>query len=88
MGQSLILTSTSVIQPMVEAVYARGTEVDGSDRTARYETFLIAPGARTAVNLSSGLQIVPGFAVPIGLGASKGERGMFFYLSFEHRFTR
>jgi hypothetical protein len=86
-GQSLILTSSNVIQPMVEAVYARGSEVSGAGRTVDVESFLIAPGARMAFNFSSGLQIVPGFAVPIGLGASKGERGMFFYLSFEHRFT-
>ncbi len=33
------------------------------------------------------LQIVPGFAVPIGVGPSSGDRGMFFYLSFEQPFT-
>ena len=87
-GQSLILTASSLIQPMLEAVYSRGTEVTGSDRTSSVESFLVAPGARMAINFDSGLQVVPGLAVPIGIGPSSGERGVFFYLSFEHAFRR
>ena len=87
-GQSVILTSSSLIQPMLEAVYSRGTEVTGTDRTSSIESFVLAPGARLAFNFDSGLQIVPGFAVPIGIGPSSGERGVFFYLSFEHAFRR
>ena len=30
---------------------------------------------------------VPGIAVPIGVGPSAGEKGMIFYLSFEHPFA-
>jgi len=37
---------------------------------------------------ASGLQIVPGFAVPLGAGPSRGDRSVFFYLSFEHPFAR
>jgi hypothetical protein len=87
-GQSLILTSSSLIQPMLEAVYSRGTEVTGPDRTSSIESFVLAPGARLAFNFDSGLQIVPGIAVPIGIGPSSGERGVFLYLSVEHAFRR
>jgi hypothetical protein len=87
-GQSVILTSLSLIQPMLEAVYSRGTEVSGSDRTSSTQSFVLAPGARMAMNFDSGLQVVPGLAVPIGIGPSSGERGVFVYLSFEHAFSR
>jgi len=87
-GQSVILTSSSVVQPMLEAVYSRGTEVTGNDRTSVGESLILAPGARMAINFESGLQVVPGLAVPIGIGPSSGERGVFVYLSFEHAFRR
>ena len=77
-AQSLILTASSKIQPMLEAVYSNGTET----------SFVVAPGLRSAINFPSGLQIVPGFSMPIGIGPSSGERGFFFYLSFEHPFKR
>jgi hypothetical protein len=41
---------------------------------------------RWAFNFKSGLQVVPGVAVPFGVGSSAGERGLFLYLSFEHPF--
>lgn len=47
-------------------------------------TLLINPGFRYAINCKSGLQIVPGIASPIGISSSKGESGIFAYLSFEH----
>jgi hypothetical protein len=43
---------------------------------------------RAAFNFSSGLQIVPGIAAPLGAGSSSGEKGVFVYLSFEHPFKR
>jgi hypothetical protein len=87
-GQSAILTLSNRIQPMVEAVYARGQEVIAKDRTDNFSEAVISPGVRGAFNFASGLQIVPGIAFPIGVGPSNGERGVFLYLSFEHPFTR
>ena len=87
-AQSTIVTLSSVIQPMLEVVYTRGAEVAGRDQTEKTESFVIAPGARAALNFKSGLQIVPGFSLPIGVGPSKGDRGFFLYLSFEHAFKR
>jgi hypothetical protein len=43
----------------------------------------INPGFRYAINFKSGLQIVPGIAMPIQTGSSHGV-GVFGYLSFEH----
>ena len=88
LAQSLIMTRSSFIQPMLEVVYSRGQEVIGEDRAANTKSFVISPGVRSAFNFSSGLQIVPGVAIPIGVGPSSGERGLFLYLSFEHPFTR
>jgi hypothetical protein len=47
-------------------------------------SLFINPGIRYAFNFKSGLQIVPGLAVPVGIGSSKGASGLFAYLSFEH----
>jgi hypothetical protein len=52
--------------------------------TETTNTLLINPGFRFAINCKSGLQIVPGIAVPIGVGSSSGTYGIFAYLSFEH----
>ena len=42
--------------------------------------------SRVAAAPESGLQIVPGIAFPIGIGASSGTSGVLLYLSFEHGF--
>ncbi len=47
-------------------------------------SLLINPGFRYAINFKCGLQVVPGISVPIGVGPSNGEIGIFGYLSFEH----
>ena len=87
LGQSLVLTVHPNIQPLVEAIYTREQDVVAKNSTEWKDDFVISPGVRAAFNFASGLQIVPGFAVPIGVGPSSGERGFFFYLSFEHPFT-
>jgi hypothetical protein len=79
LGQSIVFTGSPVIQPLVEAIYS-----DGSFG----EQLLISPGVRAAFNFSSGLQIVPGLAIPLGAGSSRGEKGVLVYLSFEHPFNR
>ncbi len=83
-GASLIYLASENFNLMLEAA-GTSTEtspVNGSNTTEN--TFFINPGVRFALNFKSGLQIVPGFSVPIGVGPSKGEYGALFYLSFEH----
>lgn len=52
---------------------------------ASYTYFLWnKPGVLFAINCKSGLQIIPGFSIPIGIDPSEGEFGAPVYLSFEH----
>ncbi|HEX7623128.1 MAG TPA: hypothetical protein VF400_06115 [Anaeromyxobacteraceae bacterium] len=84
-GQSLVWLAHSRFNFLVEVLYTKtwlGTR-GGREQT---ETLTLNPGIRAAVDVAGGLQIVPGVGVPIGLGPSRGEVGLLFYLSFEHPF--
>jgi hypothetical protein len=83
-GQSLVWTVLPAFNVLLEAVWARAEEVEGTGRVRGFQSFFLSPGVRWAWNFPSGLQVVPGVAVPIGAGPSRGERGVFLYLSFEH----
>lgn len=52
------------------------------------DSLVVNPGIRWAHDFASGLQIVPGVSIPIGLGPSRGEESILFYLSFEHPWGR
>jgi hypothetical protein len=69
-------------------VFNRGEVVAGPNKSLLQTSSYLSPGIRWAYNFPSGLQIVPGIAVPIGVGVSRGEKAVFLYLSFEHPFTR
>lgn len=86
-GASAIWQPRPTFNVMLEVAWSRSEAVSGPDQTAAGEGLVVNPGIRWAHNFRSGLQIVPGVAVPIGVGPSRGETGAFFYLSFEHRFT-
>lgn len=88
LAQSLIVTAHPNIQFLVETVYTRDQSVIGRNSTEWTDDLVISPGVRGAFNFASGLQIVPGLAVPLGAGSSRGDRSVFFYLSFEHPFAR
>ncbi len=86
LGQSIIWLAHSRFNVLLEAVWFRKETVTGPGARQREDTFLINPGVRWAYDFDNGLQIVPGIAFPIGIGSSRGERGIFFYLSLEHPF--
>lgn len=88
LGQSLIWLAHPRLNLMLEATWTRAREVAGPDRTTRSSEILVAPGIRGAIDFASGLQIVPGLALPIGVGPSRGERRVFAYLSFEHPYAK
>jgi len=88
LGHSLILTGHPNIHFLVETLYTREQEVVGKGSTEWSDDLVVSPGVRGAFNFASGLQIVPGVAVPIGVGPSHWQRGAFLYLSFEHPFAR
>ncbi len=83
-GQSLIWMIHNDFNAMLEAVWTYSQTVTGPGRTHGARTFFLSPGIRYAFNSSGGLQIVPGIAVPLGVGPSRGERAVLVYLSLEH----
>ncbi|HEY3399640.1 MAG TPA: hypothetical protein VGK03_03325 [Geothrix sp.] len=87
-GQSFIWLANPRFNVMLEYVYTNSEVVTGPSQTQRQSASFISPGIRWAYNFPSGLQVVPGIAVPIGVGASRGEKAIFLYLSFEHPFTK
>jgi hypothetical protein len=88
LGQSFIWLAHPRFNLMLEYVHTRSQAVIGADQTQAQTATYLSPGIRWAYNFPSGLQIVPGLAVPIGVGASRGERAIFLYLSFEHPFAK
>ena len=85
-GQSLIWLLRPTVNLMLESRWTTSEEVIGPNRTEQVRELLISPGVRAAIDFASGLQIVPGFAYPIGVGPSSGDRRVLVYLSFEHPF--
>jgi outer membrane putative beta-barrel porin/alpha-amylase len=88
LGQSFIWQPSSRLNFMLETAWTseRTSPARGSKVTA--ESLFVSPGIRWAHNFPSGLQIVPGIAVPIGVGPSDGDKAVFLYLSFEHPFRK
>jgi len=84
LAQSTIWLAKPNFNVLVETAWTGYESVIGRNTTQGQHSLLINPGIRWAHNLKSGLQIVPGVAVPIGMGPSAGERGLLLYLSFEH----
>lgn len=88
LGQSVVWLAHPKANLLLEAAWTRDEEVVDPDEAEAHNSFFLAPGARFAIDFPSGLQVVPGVAVPIGVGPSSGERGVFLYLSFEHPYGR
>lgn len=87
LGQSLVWLAKPRFNLLLEGLYEWNESVAGHGTTARERAFTVNPGARFAFNFGKNAQLVPGFSVPFGVGPSRGKRGIFFYLSFEHSFT-
>ncbi|MBI1968080.1 MAG: transporter [Gemmatimonadetes bacterium] len=86
LGASVVWLLRPTINLLLEVAWARSEAVTGPGVTAASDSWFVSPGLRWAHNFSGELQIVPGIAYPIGVGPSRGEDGIFFYLSFEHPF--
>jgi hypothetical protein len=88
LGQSFVYLATARLNLMLETTGSNFQSVVGAGKTSWSKVRYVAPGFRWALNFANGLQIVPGLAVPFGIGPSAGERGVFLYLSFEHPFLK
>ena len=86
LGQSTVWLASPRINLLIETLWTSSEEVVGPNVTMRSQDLYMSPGVRWAYNLNHGLQIVPGIGVPLGIGPCAGEKGIIFYLSFEHHF--
>lgn len=83
LGHSFIWQPKDRLNFMLETVWSTTHSKIGSssgDVSGGY----ISPGLRWGYDFSSGLQIVPGIALPIGFGDFKEDKQILLYLSFEH----
>lgn len=87
-GQSVIWLVHERFNVMLEFVHTKTQSIAGPGRSEWTGATFLSPGIRWAYNFPSGLQIVPGIAIPIGVGSSAKERAIFLYLSFEHPFKK
>jgi hypothetical protein len=84
-GQSVIWLASSRFNVLVEGVATSTERFSGVGTERIRDTDLtISPGVRWAYDVGKSLQIVPGFAFPIGFSGTRGLRSLFLYLSFEH----
>lgn len=84
LAQSFTWLAGRRFNPLLEVSWLRFQEAaDAASPTWSTQLF-VSPGVRWAIDFPSGLQVVPGIAFPVGVGPSRGERSVFFYLSFEH----
>jgi hypothetical protein len=86
LGQSIVWLARPRLNFLLETLWTSSEQVVGPHKAERSQDLYVSPGVRWAYNLSRGLQIVPGVAAPIGIGPCAGEKGVIFYLSFEHPF--
>jgi hypothetical protein len=86
LGQSTVWLIKPRFNALCEVVWSSNATVAGPSQIIRIQSLYVSPGVRWAYNFQNGLQIVPGIAVPIGVGTTAGQTGAIFYLSFEHGF--
>lgn len=71
---------------MLESTWDRTESFDVGATTRSDDHVTIMPGIRGAINLRSGMQIVPGIGLPFVRSAGSTERDLFLYFSVEHSF--
>jgi len=86
LGQSTVWLVKPRFNVLCEVAWSSNSVVTGPQRTFRMQSLYVSPGVRWAYNFKSGLQIVPGVGVPFGFMSVQQQKGVIFYLSFEHGF--
>jgi hypothetical protein len=87
-GGSAIWMATRSLNFLLEALMDESTSRVGPALMSRAREYTVSPGVRWARDLASGMQIVPGLAVPMRVGAGPSDTQLFVYLSVEHSFKR
>jgi hypothetical protein len=88
LGQSFVWLAHPRFNVLLETLFNRAQELTGPNTKEWTSSVLMNPGVRWSYNFQNGLQIVPGIGIPLGVGPSSGERGVFLYLSFEHPYRK
>ncbi len=86
LAASAIWLAAPTLNFMLETAWDYAEPLDDAGVRGGAHRLVVAPGVRAAINLPSGMQIVPGIGVPIGVGPSRGDRDLFLYFSVEHPF--
>jgi hypothetical protein len=84
LGQSTVWLVKPRFNALCEVLWSSNATVIGPRHTSRTQSVYVSPGVRWAYNFKSGLQIVPGIGVPFGFMSVQNQKGVIFYLSFEH----
>jgi hypothetical protein len=88
LGQSFVWLAHPRFNVLLETVFIRAQQLTGPNTKEWTSSVLMNPGIRWSYNFQNGLQIVPGIGIPLGVGPSSGERGVFLYLSLEHPYRK
>jgi hypothetical protein len=84
LGQSVIWLARARMNLLLESVWSTTDAVAPTGVHTRVRALTLSPGVRWAYDLPHELQVVPGVAVPLGIGPSRGDRAVLLYLSFEN----
>lgn len=84
LGGSAIYAVTRDFNFMLEALQEWTETVNETGQIDHDDSFTLSPGARFALNLQGGTQVVFGAAAPIRFEESRTDYGAFLYLSVEH----
>ena len=86
-GTSAIYNCTAKTNFIMEFVMNGNESVTGQNTKTSSSTYYVVPGVRTAFNVGSDTEIVPGVAAILGVGPSAvdHDRGLFAYLSIESK---
>jgi hypothetical protein len=71
---------------MLESTWERSESFDAPGLIRTDGCLTVLPGVRGAINLPSGMQIVPGVGVPFVRSRGRTDHDLFLYLSVEHSF--
>jgi hypothetical protein len=83
LGQSFIWQPADRFNLMLETIWtSRSTKLGNVTNNTSFGYF--SPGARWGFDFTSGLQVVPGIAFPIGFGDAQDDNSILLYISFEH----
>jgi len=88
LGGSGIYAITRDTNILLETIADWVESVNNMGRLERDFELTVLPGIRHAINFTDDSQLVIGAGVPFVFSNHSVDTGLFFYLSFEHKFTR